>query len=152
MVILTFDPGESTGWICATFESGTLIDIKGGTAPSDHRRVAEIIEVNVPDVIVLESFKLYPKLAQNGTMNWNSFYPCEVIGVIKYVAQIKKIPVVQQSPSVKRFSGGIHVQMWKSVRKITDITEHTKDAFLHLRYYMRNNKDFIAYVKKSQAQ
>lgn len=73
------------------------------------------------------------------TLSWNTFYPCEVIGVIKVAAQLLGIPIVEQAPSTKKFSGGLD-ENWKTLRENYEVTEHTKDAYLHLRYFLRNYK------------
>lgn len=150
MRILVFDPGENTGWVEAEYdESGLRTNLTGGTAVRDHAKVAELFDIFNPTHIVYETFNLYPGMARNGTMNWNSFYPCEVIGVIKYLAQRKGLPIYGQSPSIKKYSGGLQ-QDWVVLRERCAATEHMKDAYLHLKYFERNNKDFRSLLKASQ--
>ena len=85
---------ENTGWVEAEYdERGLRTNLTGGTAVRDHAKVAELFDIFNPTHIVYETFNLYPGMARNGTMNWNSFYPCEVIGVIKYLAQRKGLPI-----------------------------------------------------------
>ena len=133
--ILCLDPGESTGWVLGTEEKA----IRGGTCKRNHLEVAQLIKDERPDIIVLERFNLYPGMAKS--LAWNSFYPCEVIGVIKYVCSdpLSPIPVVEQAPSVKKYFGGFQ-QDWDELlsKHKGSCTEHTKDAYMHLRYFMRN--------------
>lgn len=137
--ILVFDPGESTGWCYRGFDGS----VYGGTARKDHLEVAGLIYSIGPDIVVLESFHLYPQMAKS--LSWNSFYPCEVIGVIKLVCMQEKIPFVEQAPSVKKYFGGFQKD-WDTIGAIPAImnqfsrgvTEHTKDAYMHLRYFERN--------------
>lgn len=129
--ILVFDPGESTGWVSITAD-GHLV---GGTAVRDHTKVAALIKAFEPDVVVFERFNLYPGMAKS--LSWNSFYPCEVIGVIKYLCMTWSIRQVQQAPGIKKYSGGLD-EDWIELRKRCTCTEHTKDAFLHLKYFFRN--------------
>lgn len=130
--ILVFDPGESTGWCYRDF-SGR---VTGGTCKKHHREVAERIHILQPDIVVLERFNLYPQMAKS--LSWNSFYPCEVIGVIRYLCDQKDIPVVEQAPSVKKYFGGFQDD-WDQLRELSrDVTEHTKDAYQHLKYFERN--------------
>lgn len=136
--ILVFDPGDSTGWVFKTPE-GTVV---GGTCKKHHAEVAELIVRNKPDVVVLERFNLYPSMAKS--LAWNSFYPCEVIGVIRYLCDQLNIPCVEQAPSVKKYYGGVKAD-WEEVRHCGNrVTEHTKDAYMHLKYYERNGlKKFV---------
>lgn len=135
--ILVFDPGENTGWVCEeTWDTGK-VTLVGGTAVRSHKKVAELFHIYNPTLVVFERFNLYPGMAK--TMSWNSFYPCEVIGVIRYLCESRNIPYVEQAPSIKKFSGGLD-DRWRLLREHFEITEHTKDAYLHLKYYLRNRK------------
>lgn len=131
--ILVFDPGESTGWVCGC--SKGLID--GGTVGKNHIEVAQLIQDFKPDLIVFERFNLYPSMAKS--LAWNSFYPCEVIGVIRYLCDSLGIPYVEQAPSIKKYAGGFGAD-WEQFKQVCKVTEHTKDAYLHWKYYLRNHK------------
>lgn len=140
--ILAFDPGESTGW-CYKYEykdytSGKLCtSVTGGTLPKDRVQVAQAILERVPTFVVLERFNLYPQMAKS--LAWNSFYPCEVIGVIKYICTTLNITVIEQAPSVKKYFGGFQAD-WEQVKQTPGfkLTEHVKDAYQHLKYFERN--------------
>ena len=130
--ILVFDPGEHTGW-CFRDRAGFVI---GGTCEKQHVYVAEKILYYRPDIVVFERFNLYPQMAKS--LAWNSFYPCEVIGVIRYVCDTHTIPYVEQAPSVKKYFGGFKND-WDQLKEFsTNVTEHTKDAYMHLKYFERN--------------
>ena len=137
--ILVFDPGESTGW-CLQGPTGWIC---GGTARKDHLEVANLIKVAKPDIVVLERFNLYPQMAKS--LSWNSFYPCETIGVIKVICMELNIPVIEQAPSVKKYFGGFQTD-WETIGYLPlqlepfskGVTEHTKDAYMHYRYFLRN--------------
>lgn len=134
--ILALDPGEHTGW-CYQDATG---DIVGGTAPKNHVEVAQLIRLLRPDIVVMERFNLYPQMAKS--LAWNSFYPCEVIGVIRYMCMYWGIPLVEQAPSIKKYFGGFKPD-WDMLKananaKGFDVTEHTKDAYQHYRYFLRN--------------
>lgn len=130
--ILCLDPGESTGWVLGTEEQA----IRGGTCKRNHLEVAQLIKDEKPDIIVLERFNLYPGMAKS--LAWNSFYPCEVIGVIKYLAMLLEIDIVEQAPSVKKYAGNImNYHDWHFIKeRCSGVTEHTKDAYQHYRYFM----------------
>lgn len=130
--ILALDPGESTGW-CFQDTDGT---IWGGTAKKDHKEVADLIETLGPDVVVFERFNLYPQKAKS--LAWNSFYPCEAIGVIRFLCDRYKIPYVEQAPGIKKYFGGFKEDWDKLKLNSKDVTEHTKDAYQHYRYFLLN--------------
>ncbi len=132
--VLVFDPGDHTGW-CFRDTSGRVV---GGTCGKHHMEVAERIQILRPDIVVFERFNLYPQMAKS--LAWNSFYPCEVIGVIRYLCDRYSIPIVEQAPSVKKYFGGFQ-QDWDQLKALSqDVTEHTKDAYQHLKYFERNGE------------
>lgn len=138
--VLALDPGNHTGW-CYRQEDGKLL---GGTLPEDHMDVMQLIIKLLPEVVVFESFKLYPSKARS--LAWNSFYPCEVIGVIKLMCSCYNIPTVEQAPSIKKYAGSFQddFQELATREKEKDkhwLTEHVKDAYQHLRYYERYKKE-----------
>lgn len=139
--ILSLDPGESTGWVYFEVDDAPNSNdppyMTGGTAGKNHLEVAELFSIYNPNEVVIESFHLYPGLAKS--LSWNSFYPCEVIGVCKYLCMQKDIQWVEQAPSIKKFAGALN-DLWITFQKRVKTTEHTKDAYLHLQYYLRNHK------------
>ena len=132
MRILVLDPGNSTGWVLYDSETKQTV---GGTFKEDFLALQEVFESCRPDLVIYESFALYPGLAKS--MSWNTFYPCEIIGVIKYLAIKYMVNVKNQSPSVKKYAGKVN---FKDIEG-TNITIHTKDAYLHLAYYLRIAKN-----------
>lgn len=135
-IIVVFDPGESTGWVAQDTTTGRLM---GGTCPKDHLKVAEILEHYKPAEVCIESFMLYPGKAQS--LAWNTFYPCEVIGVIKYWCMLHNVPLIEQQPSIKKYAGGFQDDL-KLMEPYPSqvITEHTRDAYLHLKYLLLRRK------------
>lgn len=132
--VLVFDPGESTGW-CFRDKTGRVV---GGTCKKHHIDVAEKIYIFNPDIVVFERFNLYPQMAKS--LAWNSFYPCEVIGVIRYLCDKLGKCYIEQAPSVKKYFGGFQKD-WDQLKELSsDVTEHTKDAYMHLKYFERNGE------------
>lgn len=130
---LVLDPGDSTGWVYRQ-KDGVII---GGTVDKNLASVAQLIIRLAPKIVVYETFALYPGKAQK--MIWNSFYPVEVIGVIKYVTEtLTGTGLVGLSPSVKNYAGD--VDFTKVNTKPNKPTEHTKDAMRLLTYFERNYK------------
>ncbi len=129
--ILVLDPGNHTGWLFRD-EQGNL---SAGTLDANHLRVGRFILNLRPDIIVYETFQLYPSRAAK--MNWNSFYPCEVIGVIKFCAMLRGIQLVGLQPSVKKFAAA---PAWvdNNVETEKPVTEHMRDAWRLYDYYIHN--------------
>lgn len=128
--ILALDPGESTGWCFLDRDN----NMRAGTVPKNHMKVAQLIDELQPDILVYESFNLYPGKAQK--LIWNSFYPCEVIGVIVYKCMVWSIPYTKQAPPVKKYAGPLP-QKFVDLSRTEKLTEHSKDACQHLCYYLR---------------
>lgn len=135
MKIVSLDPGESTGWCTKDIESAQLA---AGTLPKDHLQVFLWLQQQKPDLVVCESFHLFPGKAQS--LSWNSFYPCEVIGIIKLYCMLYSVELVMQAPGVKKYAGGLqsdwHVLQQGMLKG--HVTEHAKDAYMHLKYFERN--------------
>ena len=129
--IMALDPGESTGWVFINTDD----KLSGGTAPKNHLEVVKLLDKYQPEVVIIERFNLYPGMAKS--LAWNSFYPCEVIGVIKCYCMQKGIEIVEQAPSIKKYAGELK-EDWVQLKREVRTTEHTKDAYQHLKYYLRN--------------
>nr|DAF76533.1 MAG TPA: HOLLIDAY JUNCTION RESOLVASE [Caudoviricetes sp.] len=137
MRAMILDPGESTGYLCVDLEGDEYEIYTGGTLPKDHYKVFSKIRELHPDLLIYETFHMYPGKAKS--LSWNSFYPCEVIGVIKLTATTANIKqVVELAPSTKKYAGGFDNPIWISFRKTHEYTEHTKDTWLLFQYWYRN--------------
>lgn len=148
MSVLALDPGNSTGWVFRNDE-GKLI---GGTIGECHKDVWDLLTEKDPDVVVFETFQMYPGKAQK--LIWSTFYPCEVIGVIKVWFMLNKEKIVPPcndrrlrqlvglQPSVKKYAlANSESELWKTVERENNqaATEHLRDAVRLLRYYERNS-------------
>lgn len=134
--VLAIDPGNSTGWVYRDVQ-GT---VHGGTIGESLNAVVDLIKSLRIDYIVYETFQLYPSKAAK--MMWNTFYPCEVIGVIKYISKELTLPLVAVQPSAKKFSG-VQSGEWKCIGSAGKVTEHTRDAYQLLRFFERNKGDLV---------
>lgn len=138
MSVIALDPGNSTGW-CLRDDNGKLI---GGTVGESHKDVWRLLCKYMPDVVVFETFQMYPGKAQK--LIWNTFYPCEVIGVIKLwhdEINFESGKIVGLQPSVKKFAlANSELDLWKTVERVggQPATEHMRDAVRLLRYYERH--------------
>ena len=139
MRVVTIDPGNSTGFLCSEWKDGEPIMHKGLTIREEnaHRRVFAALELVQPDIVVYETFQLYPNKAQH--MQWNSFFPCEIIGVVKLWAAIRGVKLCGLQPSVKKFAG-VGPRDWMTIA--TDegekLTEHVRDTLRLFTYWYRN--------------
>ncbi len=138
MCVLVLDPGNSTGW-CMRDKNGCL---QGGTIGPNHLDVWTLLNTFNPDIVVYETFQMYPGKAQK--LIWNTFYPCEVIGVIKLWCQKNNKQLEGLQPSVKKYAlGDNELDLWKSVIVLNFdgqhpvATEHMRDTVRLLRYYER---------------
>lgn len=139
MLVVALDPGNSTGYCYRWGEHPE--QLFGGTLPENHKKVWNLLEALNPTTIVYETFQMYPGKAQK--LIWNSFYPVEVIGVIKlWAMNHPECKLVGLQPSVKKFAlANSEQELWKTVNIVdgTDkATEHMRDAVRLLRYYERN--------------
>ena len=139
MIVLTLDPGNSTGWLlCEVFPDGAFKIISGGTLGENHPEVAQKIIDSSPSLVIYETFHMYPGKA--ASLAWNSFYPCEVIGVIKYICSTQNIVTCPLAPSTKKYAGGFKHPAWENFRSTHEYTEHTKDTWLLFQYWYRNKR------------
>ena len=135
MSVIALDPGNSTGW-CLRDNDGKLI---GGTVGELHYDVWQLLNSYHPEVVVYETFQMYPGKAQK--LIWNTFYPCEVIGIIKLWCMLNERNLVGLQPSVKKFAlANSELDLWKTVERYgAPATEHMRDAVRLLRYYERHH-------------
>ena len=135
MIYLFLDPGESTGWMTVDSsgkkESGVLLKNKLQDVWQFLRDQLEKDKLK----IIYEGFHLFPTHAQ--TMIGNSFFTCEVIGVIKLFAALSESAILEQMPSDKKYAGKLE-QEYYDIK--TDSTQHSKDAYLHYQFYKRKHK------------
>ncbi len=134
MSVIALDPGNSTGWVFREADGS----LSGGTCGKDHMAVWKLLKEYHPQVVVYETFQMYPGKAQK--LIWSTFYPCEVIGVIKLWATMNGAQLIGLQPSVKKFAlGTTELELWKTVNRYgAPATEHLRDAVRLLRYYERN--------------
>jgi hypothetical protein len=134
MRCLVVDPGESSGWIFED-ESGQL---QGGTVKLDRWGFWKMLHHLRPQRIVFEGFKLYPGFAKS--LSWNTFYTCEMIGLLKLYAEMNSAEIVAHSAAQRKYGGAkTSDEAWRRIQDIgVNVTNHTFDAYMHYCYYKRN--------------
>lgn len=135
MSVIALDPGNSTGWVFREADGS----LSGGTCGENHEHVWKLLEQYKPTIVVYETFQMYPGKAQK--LIWNTFYPCEVIGVVKLWCMLNNAQLVGLQPSVKKFAlANSELELWKTVERYgAPATEHMRDAVRLLRYYERHH-------------
>lgn len=127
--VMVLDPGDSTGCLIRDRDG----KFYGRTIVKDHKKLYDYMVTEKPDIVVYETFQLYPSKAMK--LQWNTFYPCEVIGVIKLTTDLIKAPLIGLQPSVKGFIGTLD---FKDIILTEKITEHIKDTYRLFNYWHRH--------------
>lgn len=96
--------------------------------------VAEWVDSMNPDVIIMESFRLYAHEAQN--LIGSDFPSCQVIGMVEArLFEMHKLGKLVYQPAYN--TKGVIV-LPEHTSKVGG-SEHRKDAYKHLRYYVAKN-------------
>lgn len=129
MIVLAFDPGETTGYALLDSDSVKILTMNSFTL-THLQHIETLLKPTsfTPTVVVLEQFKLYPGAAKHKV--WSSFPTVEVIGVIKYLAGRWGIPVVEQSAADAKF-----IRLKRTKEKRGD--RHAYSALRHALLYLR---------------
>lgn len=88
-----------------------------------------------PDVIIMESFRLYPWTAKS--LSWNQMLPSQVIGAVKAWTIGKNVEIIMQPASVRIISKPYTRRFEKL--PIFKGKPHAKDAMRHIGYYLIKN-------------
>lgn len=130
---ISFDPGKHTGW--ALFIDGIMKEF--GTVYDEAEIYPFIFKLPKDlDLIVCEDYKIRDKEHGGFDHQWQSVFPAQVIGAIRFYALIRGIPVVMQQPSIK--SAACPMLTGKPYKK--QASKHHWDAFLHGGYYVKTQK------------
>lgn len=135
--IMTFDPGETTGWATfdpslekkkvsagqqntKTFDPGSIMDLR------------DMIASFKPDAVVYESYRIYSWKSENHM--WSEVHTLQVIGVVRYLCAEMGIPIYFQSAQIaKNFCTDDKLKDWNQWRAGE---KHARDALRHLFYFM----------------
>jgi len=123
-VLLSIDPGESTGYLVMLAETGEIVNY--GTTDGWHM-LDTLMDTHRPDSIILEAFRLYPH--QSRVQIGSAFPAVQVIGAVRYMAELRNILVYQQMAS--------------SVKMLippAGLGRHEQDAWRHAEAFRRKIK------------
>lgn len=137
-VLLTFDPGHTTGysvWQCSE-DAVNIIDT--GQVPTWANEDLQITEVSrlfekyKPNTVVMESYQIYEWKADDHS--WSQIPTIQVIGCIKTLCIQLNIPYFSQTAQVaKQFCTDPKLESWGFFVKGK---RHARDAIRHGCYYL----------------
>lgn len=123
---MSFDPGETTGFVVLSCNLGSL-ETKTKDSGTFHMwdDAEKIIHDNDPDVVVAEDFKLFPHTAK--ALSYSRMYSSEVLGVIDFLVSKRDQPLYRQPAS--------HQTMIEF--KSRGMSAHIISAMKHALYFIR---------------
>lgn len=133
MILLCFDPGETTGY-------AVLVDgapVEWGAFPwwSRLRALIEESKWGFPDGIVCERFSLYAQKA--AVMVNNEFAAAQVIGVVRFLAEQRGILVHLQPASCIHSGRALSPLLRPLVDSLKIKGVHARDAVAHGLWWFR---------------
>ncbi len=102
MIILSLDPGETTGYAIIDSDHFPLGDAELGIIDcgviSKWRGISNMMVAYMPKFVVAEQYRLYPGRAL--AQSYSTMVAARVLGVIEYLCEQRVIPLVEQASSV----------------------------------------------------
>lgn len=138
--ILAVDPGQTTGVLYAERTGPKEFRILDSRAlPWESRFwLHRCFEALTIDLVVVEDFRLYSHKALD--MVNNDFKPVRIIGQLELSANLFYVPIVYQMASLIS-----NVQVLNEHMPSLARSQHVRDAYKHLRYYiLMTRKEFDA--------
>lgn len=132
--VVAFDPGETTGFVGATWLGGKNFGITEVTKITwDDRfyHIRDLLKFHVPDHIIIEDFRLYHHRAQSQI--GKDFPSVQVIGAIQsYCYEMGYLDRIVMQPASVRSS----VKIADEHLLMVGASPHVQDAYKHLRYFV----------------
>lgn len=125
MIVIALDPGGTTGGVVVQ-RPWTVISAAQIPTTAD---LTSWLDAMVPDIVVAESFKLYPWKAKS--LSYSEMPSAEVLGVIKLWCQNNNVELVlQPAAAMKTISNNMLKEcgLWDSTRGMP----HARDAARHV--------------------
>ena len=128
--LLGLDPGESTGFVVVTVTPGSSIATvnEHGVLRLWHG-LGTLAKRTRPDVIIYERWRLYPWVARS--LTWSELPTVQVIGVLKFVAEMMHVPCIGQNASFRK-----NYRLSKKRFKEVD-NPHSRDALQHVLAFIK---------------
>ncbi len=137
MIVLSLDPGETTGYAVLDFDyfpvarDHSLGVIESGVI-SKWRGISKMMAVFTPEVVVAEQYRLYPGLAKQ--QSFSTMVVARVLGVIEFLCEEANIPLIEQASSVGK-SFKLPTEMHAEYRNA-----HIRDCLRHALAYQKTQR------------
>lgn len=126
---MAIDPGEVHCGV-AIFEAGVCVETNE-VRPS---ALYGMIERMLLNAVVIEEFRLYPDKAK--VQGYSQLKTVEVIGVVRYLCERERIPLIEQGASIKKVAKAQMTARGVGNLAVTQKSGgHAADAVLHGWYY-----------------
>ena len=139
--LLGLDPGESVGFVVvtATLGSRTATVHEHGVLRLWHG-LGTLVKRHHPDVIIYERWRLYPWTAKS--LTWSELPSVQVVGVIKFVAEMLQVPCIGQNASFRK-----NYKLPKSRFRQVD-NPHARDALQHVLAFVKSGG--LQHIRRGQ--
>jgi len=133
MKLISFDPGETTGWAifedCTPKEFGNLQHVEE-LYPFLRDRLTSRYDYQL-DICIVEDYKVRPVNKAGYSHLWSSVGPARIIGAIQYICWDNNINFVLQQPSDKTIGARLMGLPAKPTQG-----KHYQDALCHAVTYL----------------
>lgn len=129
MKLIGIDPGVTTGWASYDTErwSGLCGECRG------LEDVRNVLDAYLPDVVVLEQFRLFPWKAKQ--QSWSNMPAAEISGIVDLWCRDHMVVLCRQTPGLRKTVPNEWLKalgLWKPSRG----KPHARDAAKHLASYI----------------
>lgn len=140
-VIMAWDPGGTTGytiglWKPLTFEPYEVLWNGVVTWHNRLSRIRELIEEHQPTVTIVESFHLYKDKAEDQI--GSDFPSCQVIGIIEAYLYMTGLNLPIYQPAALLHKPPVQIPL--EYQPLIGSSEHEKDSFRHMRYWIERQR------------
>lgn len=127
---IAIDPGERVGWAVGESDGDNLEVLRQGVHPLRDFAIALGKGIGNYDVLIYETWRLYPQMAK--TMIGNDMQPSQLIGIIRYLGWITPgVEFVPYGANIKKTAEKT-MPDWLRERSELSTEQHDKDALMHL--------------------
>lgn len=133
MKTLAIDPGERVGWARGNVLPSGLEIMGQGVTPLKDFAMKLFTSISDYDVVVYESWRLYPAAAK--AMIGNDMQPSQLVGMIRMMGWLHpSVKMVVQGANIKRTACKT-MPDWLVERMGRSNEQHDQDALMHLWHY-----------------
>jgi len=135
--LLTFDPGETTGYCFFKVDGDSVDMVEHGQLPTNPvekgaELIIQLIERLQPTIVVYEEYKVYDW--KSASHSWSNLHTPQLIGCIKFMCSQKKIPIFHHmAQQAKIFCTDEKLVSWGFYIKGQ---KHARDSIRHALLYL----------------